>query len=271
MALEFTAGKLGVRYINYSRRTGGAPVLQPETWGVLIHSTEGHEGGDLPILTGATTQNGKADGTKASVHFYIPQEQTKKIIAFGGHKPGDCWALWHAGKSSWQGVDGLNRYLIGIELEHVAGEAYTDAQMDNLYALLGYLADLYRGQPYWRGWLLRHREVAPERKNDPTRPFDEKEWPTLKAWWDGRYKGGSELNDQERKMLEDIHAKSRQDRVTNVAHSNDTRALLAQLRDDPAEADRLLADAALAGLKVKQAEGLALTKEEEARLEAAPK
>ncbi len=180
--ITFNPGRLAVKYINYSRRLTGAPVLQPETWGVLIHSTEGHEGGDLPILTGATTQNGSASGTRASVHFYVPQER-KNIIAWGGHQPGNCWALWHAGKSSWQGVPGLNRYLIGIELEHISGEAYTEAQIDGLYLLLGYLKDLWRSDPHWKGWLLRHRDVAPARKTDPTRPFDTAIWPALRAWW----------------------------------------------------------------------------------------
>lgn len=84
-------------------------------------------------------------------------------------------------------------------------------------------------------------------------------------------KEGQELNDQERTMLEDLHLKARQDRVTNVIHSNDAKALLAQMRGDPAKADQLLEDAYIAGLEVKEAEGLELTKEEEAALEAAPK
>jgi hypothetical protein len=229
--MEFAVGRLAVRYVNYSRRTTGEPVLQPETWGVLIHSTEGHEGGDLPILTGATTQNGKPDGVKASVHFYIPQER-KAVVAFGGHQPGECWALWHAGKSHWEGVDGLNRYLIGIELEHVSGEAYTESQMDNLYGLLDYLISLYRSTPHWRGWLLRHRDVAPGRKTDPTRPFDTEEWPALKAWWDGKHKGGDELTEDESKLLKTL-------RVSDIARSYDMEILKAMVAGDNARAAEL--------------------------------
>jgi hypothetical protein len=180
--MDFTPGRLAVRYINYSRRLTGAPVLMPAVWGVLLHSTEGHERGDLPILTGATTQNGQPTGVKASVHFYIPQE-LKNIIAFGDHRPGQAWTLWHAGAGYWQGAAGLNRYLLGVELEHIHGEPYTEAQVASLYALLGYLKTMWAGQAGWKGWLLRHRDVAPTRKTDPTAPFDTAIWPALRTWW----------------------------------------------------------------------------------------
>jgi hypothetical protein len=247
MSPSFEPGRLAVKYINYSRRTDGSPVLQASTFGVLLHSTEGHEGGDLPILTGATTQSGRADGVKASVHFYIPQEAGRRIIAFGSHTPGGVWTLWHAGQSEWQGVPGLNRYLIGIELEHVAGEAYTDAQMDSLYTLLDYLISLHAGSPYWRGWLLRHRDVAPQRKTDPTRPFDELEWPTLAAWWKGRHEGEKTMADETLQNLE------RLERVSQLADSYDKKAdralqqeIIRRLGGDPAVADPILEEKAAA-------------------------
>ncbi len=75
---------------------------------------------------------------------------------------------WHAGRSSWAGVRGINAASIGIELAH-AGHAgrsrrYPDAQVAALEELLG---DICRRRRLGPGAVVGHSDVAPTRKRDP--------------------------------------------------------------------------------------------------------
>ena len=79
---------------------------------------------------------------------------------------------WHAGQSSFDGVERCNDFSIGIELEGTDSDPYTDAQ----YVTLG-LVSLAIMQHYPDINLQRitgHCHIAPERKTDPGPCFD---WP----------------------------------------------------------------------------------------------
>lgn len=100
----------------------------------------------------------------------------------------------HAGKSRWNGFDGLNACSIGIELanagdnaklaakwsklplvkaKHKNGgpvqewEAYPEAQMNACIAVSKALVDRYKLDD-----VIGHDDIAPERKNDPGPAFD---------------------------------------------------------------------------------------------------
>ena len=79
---------------------------------------------------------------------------------------------WHAGVSTWFGLDDLNSRSIGIELDspghRPTAPTFPDAQIE---ALLVLLADL-RGRwpvPVWN--VVAHSDIAPTRKIDPGEAF----------------------------------------------------------------------------------------------------
>lgn len=104
-------------------------------------------------------------GIEVSAHFFV--RRGGRVVQF---VPVDRRA-WHAGRSSWQGRDNCNDYSVGIELEGLEGETFTDPQYRALARLL---AALRRACPIEA--IAGHEHVAPGRKADPGAGFD---WPRL--------------------------------------------------------------------------------------------
>jgi N-acetylmuramoyl-L-alanine amidase len=75
---------------------------------------------------------------------------------------------WHAGQSYWGGLTDLNSASIGIELDNTGDEAYAEAQIVRLIALLKDIQARYRIPS---GNVLGHGDIAPRRKVDPGRYF----------------------------------------------------------------------------------------------------
>lgn len=75
---------------------------------------------------------------------------------------------WHAGESWWGGNTDLNSASIGIELDNTGDEAFAEAQIVALLALLGELRTRHRIPP---ANFLAHGDIAPNRKVDPGRLF----------------------------------------------------------------------------------------------------
>jgi len=75
---------------------------------------------------------------------------------------------WHAGESWWGGTTDLNSASIGIELDNTGDEAFAEAQILALLALLDGLRTRYRIPS---GNYLAHGDIAPARKVDPGRLF----------------------------------------------------------------------------------------------------
>lgn len=69
---------------------------------------------------------------------------------------------WHAGVSSWRGLEGMNNYAIGIEVQNTGGQEYTDVQMDKLGAALKPIVEQYGLE------IVGHEDVSPIRKSDPS-------------------------------------------------------------------------------------------------------
>jgi N-acetyl-anhydromuramoyl-L-alanine amidase len=112
----------------------------------------------------------KLAGQKLSTHFLIRREGSLAQFV-------PCsMRAWHAGVSSWRGVESCNDYSIGVELEGADDVTYTDAQYLALCALTRALRRRYRMRD-----IVGHCDIAPGRKTDPGASFDWKRYRQLIA------------------------------------------------------------------------------------------
>ena len=114
-------------------------------------------------------------GIEVSSHFVIARSGT--ITQFV-----DCdRRAWHAGRSHWRARENCNDDSIGIELEGLEGESFTEAQYTALTKLCRDLA-----QRYSIRFIAGHEHIAPGRKGDPGAGF---EWQKMRnnlcdlGWW----------------------------------------------------------------------------------------
>lgn len=82
---------------------------------------------------------------------------------------------WHAGVSSFQGIQKCNDYSIGIELEGADHIPYTDVQYQALGTMTKQLMSHYPDITLAR--IVGHNDIAPGRKSDPGVAFD---WPRFR-------------------------------------------------------------------------------------------
>ncbi len=78
---------------------------------------------------------------------------------------------WHAGVSSWRGRPNVNDFSVGIEVEGSASFPYLERQYEALAAVIHALGDAYPTLSLPRD-VVRHADVAPDRKSDPWATFD---------------------------------------------------------------------------------------------------
>jgi AmpD protein len=95
-------------------------------------------------------------GLQVSAHFFIRRDGT--LIQFVSAND----RAWHAGQSEYRGRPQCNDDSIGIELEGLEGDIFTEAQ----YVQLARLCQDLHG-PYPIAHVAGHEHVAPERKQDP--------------------------------------------------------------------------------------------------------
>jgi AmpD protein len=95
-------------------------------------------------------------GMQVSSHFYIQRN-------------GELWQFvscdqraWHAGASRYRGRDNCNDDSIGIELEGMEGDLFTQEQYESLQALCPAIA-----KHYDIAFIAGHEHIAPGRKADP--------------------------------------------------------------------------------------------------------
>jgi AmpD protein len=100
-------------------------------------------------------------GVRVSAHFFIRRDG--QLIQFV-----PCTArAWHAGVSSWRGVERCNDFSVGIELEGSDSAPFTDAQYATLTPLVAALKQTYPIED-----TVGHSDIAPGRKTDPGPFFD---------------------------------------------------------------------------------------------------
>lgn len=95
-------------------------------------------------------------GLRVSAHFFVRRDGA--LIQF---VPCGLRA-WHAGVSSWNGVERCNDFSIGIELEGTDETPFTDAQYATLVPLISALKAAYPVEA-----IVGHSDIAPGRKTDP--------------------------------------------------------------------------------------------------------
>jgi len=101
---------------------------------------------------------------RVSAHILIRRDGSiTQYVPFG-------MRAWHAGVSQYQGRSACNDFSIGIELEGTDTIPYTDAQYENLAALVAALLSTYHTLSAER--IAGHSDIAPGRKTDPGPAFE---------------------------------------------------------------------------------------------------
>lgn len=136
----------------------GSPNHSPR-WAraiVLHHTAMGSADGAIRTLQTANS------GGPVSAHYLVAEDgRIHQLVA-------DEHAAWHAGNSRWAGVDELNAWSIGIELDNDGREPFPPAQVN---ALLVLLEDLTARLRIPRHMVIGHSDIAPTRKDDPSVHF----------------------------------------------------------------------------------------------------
>ena len=133
---------------------------------------------DQPVSMVVLHYTGMVDGPSAIARLRDPEAKVSAhyvVDEDGGVLrlvPEDKRA-WHAGRSYWRGVTGVNGCSVGIELVNPGHEfgyrPFTAPQMD---ALLPLLAGIVRRHNVPPANVVGHSDVAPARKRDPGELFD---------------------------------------------------------------------------------------------------
>ncbi len=111
---------------------------------------------------------------RVSAHVLIRRDgQLTQYVPLGAR-------AWHAGQSEYRGRPACNDFSIGVELEGVDDVPYTEAQYNQLAALVRALVATY--PLLTRTHIAGHSDIAPGRKTDPGPAF---EWPRLRRLLEG--------------------------------------------------------------------------------------
>jgi len=101
-------------------------------------------------------------GGRVSAHYLIGADgQRYQLVA-------DDRRAWHAGPGRWGTLTDLNDTSIGIELDNNGSTPFSDAQIASLIVLLG---DLTKRLGIPPRQVIAHADLAPTRKQDPSRFF----------------------------------------------------------------------------------------------------
>lgn len=103
-------------------------------------------------------------GLRVSAHFLVKRDGTTVQFVSTLDR------AWHAGRSVLDGMPEVNDYSIGVELEGLDDDGYTDSQYVHLARLARLLMAAYPG--ITRRRMVGHCDVAPGRKTDPGPYFD---------------------------------------------------------------------------------------------------
>lgn len=95
---------------------------------------------------------------RVSAHYLIGKDGSLyQLVA-------DSRRAWHAGAGSWQGMDDVNSFSIGIELDNNGAEPFAEPLIATLLVLL---EDLTARWNIPRRNVIGHSDLAPARKVDP--------------------------------------------------------------------------------------------------------
>lgn len=115
---------------------------------------------------------------QVSAHYLVPDDRSNEIY----HLVDESKRAWHAGVSSWKGINNINFSSIGIEIVNFGGYDgvdelgdpkifyyhYPEHQIDKVGVLSKDIVERYNIDPVH---VLGHSDVAPQRKPDPGANF----------------------------------------------------------------------------------------------------
>ena len=129
---------------------------QPITILVLHHTAS-----SLP--SALDSLQGRTKGRLVGVQYVVSDEQPKARIF---RLCPDSLAAFHAGKSAWGKLDGLNQHSVGIEIVNLDGNThpYPQPQVEAVLALAQHLVTTYHIPPEN---VVAHSDVSIGRKVDP--------------------------------------------------------------------------------------------------------
>ena len=138
---------------------GAEPRKEPVTC-LVLHHTAGSLPSSLEILQGKDPKH------KVGIHYVVTDEPKPRVIRMVP----ESMAAYHAGKSAWGKLNGLNQHSIGIEIINYDGNVYpySDAQVAIIFALCDEIIRRHGIKP-WN--VLAHSDVAVGRKVDPGLKF----------------------------------------------------------------------------------------------------
>lgn len=104
---------------------------------------------------------------KVSCHYLVAEDgQVLRMV------PEEKRA-WHAGRSYWRGIHGVNAASIGIEIVNPGHEfGYRAFPVEQMDALVPLVADIVKRHGIAPSNVVGHSDVAPDRKQDPGELFD---------------------------------------------------------------------------------------------------
>jgi N-acetyl-anhydromuramoyl-L-alanine amidase len=103
-------------------------------------------------------------GLRVSAHCFIDRQG--HIIQFVSFYD----RAWHAGVSTFQGIERCNDFSVGIEMEGTDEIPYTEAQYQSLVCVSNCLQQQFSDISLGR--IVGHNDIAPGRKTDPGVAFD---------------------------------------------------------------------------------------------------
>ena len=138
---------------------GAEPRKHPVTC-LILHHTAGSLPSSLEILQGKDPKH------KVGVHYVVTDEPKPRVIRMVP----EHMAAYHAGKSAWGKLNGLNQHSIGIEIINYDGNVYpySEAQADIIFALCQEIIRRHDIKP-WN--VIGHSDVSVGRKVDPGSKF----------------------------------------------------------------------------------------------------
>lgn len=124
---------------------------------IVIHQTEMENAEDaLRVLQSQNRQG------RVSAHYLIANNGKLYQLVDDNER------AWHAGAGSWQGITDINSVSIGIELDNNGSEPFEERQILSLIRLLDDLCTRFNIP---RDAIIGHADLAPTRKQDPSRHF----------------------------------------------------------------------------------------------------
>ena len=102
--------------------------------------------------------------SKVSCHYFVKKSGDLILMV------PENYIAWHAGESSYKGVNNCNDYSIGIELEGSDDDIYSDLQYEMLIKITNEIINEYPLLD--KKSIIGHSDVSPGRKVDPGSKFD---------------------------------------------------------------------------------------------------